>query len=91
MKIIRINGGKLLEGEVWIQGSKNASLAVIMASILTSSQVVLQNVPQIQDVEDLLGAMRKDEGRHFDIIWGISVKSEIPQGEATIFIVYAAD
>lgn len=54
MKIIRINGGKLLEGEVWIQGSKNASLAVIMASILTSNQVVLQNVPQIQDVEDLL-------------------------------------
>lgn len=46
---------------------------------------------KMQDVEDFLGAMREEESRHFDIIWGISVKPEIPQGEVTIFIVYAAD
>lgn len=59
MKIIRINGGKLLEGEVWIQGSKNAALGVIMASLLTKETVVLQNVPQIQDVEDLLEILQE--------------------------------
>ena len=63
----------------------DAKIAVVQISTPTEQDL------KIQDVEDLLGVMRKDEGRHFDIIWGTSVKSEIPQGKATIFIVYAAD
>lgn len=63
----------------------DAKIAVVQISTPTEQDL------KMQDVEDLLGAMRKDKSRLFDIIWGISVKSEIPQGEATIFIVYAAD
>lgn len=63
----------------------DAKIAVVQISTPTEQDL------KMQDIEDLLGAMRKDKSRLFDIIWGISVKSEIPQGEATIFIVYAAD
>ena len=63
----------------------DAKIAVVQISTPTEQDL------KIQDVNALLDVMRKDEGRHFDIIWGTSVKSEIPQGKATIFIVYAAD
>ena len=63
----------------------DAKLAVMQISIPTAEAL------KMQDVEDFLGAMRKEESRHFDIIWGISVKPEIPQGETVVFIVYAAD
>ncbi|MBE6193061.1 MAG: hypothetical protein E7139_03895 [Rikenellaceae bacterium] len=63
----------------------DAKLAVMQISTPTAEAL------KMQDVEDFLGAMRKEESRHFDIIWGISVKPEIPQGETVVFIVYAAD
>lgn len=63
----------------------DAKVAVMQISTPTAEAL------KMQDVEDFLGAMRKEESRHFDIIWGISVKPEIPQGETVVFIVYAAD
>ncbi len=63
----------------------DAKVAVMQISIPTAEAL------KMQDVENFLGAMRKEESRHFDIIWGISVKPEIPQGETVVFIVYAAD
>lgn len=63
----------------------DAKLAVMQISTPTAEAL------KMKDVEDFLGAMRKEESRHFDIIWGISVKQEIPQGETVVFIVYAAD
>lgn len=44
-----IEGGKKLEGEVRISGSKNASLPIIAASILNGKTTTLNNVPNIQD------------------------------------------
>ena len=63
----------------------DAKVAVMQISIPAAEAL------KMQDVENFLGAMRKEESRHFDIIWGISVKPEIPQGETVVFIVYAAD
>ncbi len=54
MRKIIVEGGKLLEGDIYIQGSKNSSLAVIVASLLCKERVVIQNVAKIQDVLDLL-------------------------------------
>lgn len=45
-----INGGKRLNGEVNISGSKNASLPILAASILNKGTVKLYNVPEIEDV-----------------------------------------
>ena len=46
-----IEGGKKLEGEVHISGSKNSSLPIIAASILNSGITKLYNVPQIHDTQ----------------------------------------
>ena len=46
-----IEGGKKLEGEVAISGSKNASLPIMAATILNSGITKLYNVPNIQDTK----------------------------------------
>lgn len=46
----RIVGDKCLEGEVSISGSKNSSLPIMAASLLTQEEVILNNVPQLNDV-----------------------------------------
>ena len=48
-----IQGGKKLEGEVKISGSKNAALPIIAATILNSGKSTLYNVPKIQDVQTM--------------------------------------
>jgi len=46
-----IEGGKKLEGEVNISGSKNASLPIMAASILSGETTTLYNVPNIYDTQ----------------------------------------
>ena len=50
---IIINGGKKLEGEVRIFGSKNATVALIPAAVLASNVVTICDVPDISDVAAL--------------------------------------
>ena len=50
MELLRIRGGRRLEGNVAISGSKNAALPVMAASLLTDQQVELGNVPDIEDI-----------------------------------------
>jgi UDP-N-acetylglucosamine 1-carboxyvinyltransferase len=55
-----INGGKKLGGEITLSGAKNASLKLIIASLLFDSQkVILQNIPQINDVLELIHLINK--------------------------------
>lgn len=44
-----IDGGKKLEGELFVSGSKNASLPIIAATILSGKVSKLYNVPNIHD------------------------------------------
>ena len=46
-----INGGNKLEGKVTASGSKNASLPIIAASILSGKESQLYNVPKIEDTK----------------------------------------
>lgn len=50
----QIEGGKKLEGEICISGSKNASLPIIAASILNKGVTHLSNVPDIHDTKVML-------------------------------------
>ena len=50
MKFI-VNGGKNLTGEVEIKGSKNAATKMMIASLLTDEEVILENFPNIGDTE----------------------------------------
>jgi UDP-N-acetylglucosamine 1-carboxyvinyltransferase len=49
-----IIGGKPLNGEVQVSGSKNAALPILAATLLTNQQVTLNNVPDIRDVRMML-------------------------------------
>ncbi len=49
-----IKGGCPLGGEVTVSGAKNAAVAIIPASILAKGRCVIENVPDISDVEILL-------------------------------------
>ena len=44
MDLIQIKGGNFLEGEINISGSKNASLPMIIASLLTRDKVKIRNI-----------------------------------------------
>lgn len=52
-----IKGGNPLVGEVEIGGAKNAALPILAAAILTDETVVIDNVPDVRDVNALLQAM----------------------------------
>ncbi len=48
-----INGGKKLSGEIEVYGAKNAAIKMIAASILMTGEVVLNNIPDILDINNL--------------------------------------
>jgi len=48
-----IEGGRPLEGEVWVSGAKNAALPILCAALLTREPLVLSNVPQLNDVKTM--------------------------------------
>ncbi len=54
MQKFLIKGGRRLKGEVTISGSKNATLPILCASLLTNRKVTLENVPDIADVHSML-------------------------------------
>ncbi|MDD6467024.1 MAG: UDP-N-acetylglucosamine 1-carboxyvinyltransferase [Erysipelotrichaceae bacterium] len=51
--VIRIEGGRKLNGTVRVSGAKNATVALIPASILASGPVTIVGVPNISDVKSL--------------------------------------
>lgn len=57
MSAIQIQGLRPLKGEVEIQGSKNAVLPMMAASILHKGTTVLTHVPRIQDVFCMMGIL----------------------------------
>jgi UDP-N-acetylglucosamine 1-carboxyvinyltransferase len=58
-----IKGGKSLSGQIDCSGAKNAALPVIAASILSSDDLTLKNLPYLQDITtmfELIGSMGAD-------------------------------
>src|SRR5262249_56044015 len=53
MDRIRIIGGRRLNGTIPISGAKNASLPLMIASLLTDQTLILDNVPRLADVVQL--------------------------------------
>ncbi len=58
MDRIVVRGGNRLAGEVAASGSKNATLALMAASLLTDAELVLRNVPRVRDVEFMVELLR---------------------------------
>lgn len=81
---IHIHGGIPLQGEVRIQGSKNAALPVMAATILTKGKSVLKGCPRIADVFQMqrllesLGCKTRWEGESLCITPGKVCMGEMP-------------
>jgi len=73
---IIVEGGHKLEGEISVAGAKNAALPIMAATLLTSDECFLENLPDIEDIRTMvhllrsLGASVELEGTH-----GIVVKA----------------
>jgi len=58
MDKIRVTGGVPLNGAIAISGAKNATLPLMIASLLTSDTLTLKNVPNLADVQTLARILR---------------------------------
>ncbi len=58
MSVFEIIGGKKLKGEIVPQGAKNEALQILCAVLLTPEKVVIQNIPDIVDVNKLIDLLR---------------------------------
>ncbi len=67
--IYSIHGGRRLEGTVTISGAKNAAVAIIPAAVLAGEPCVLENLPNIADVESLK-----------EILEGLGAKVDMTEG-----------
>ena len=54
MAILKVEGGRRLQGRLAVEGNKNSALPLIAACLLTTDECVLTNVPRIRDVSVLL-------------------------------------
>ncbi|HOB86226.1 MAG TPA: UDP-N-acetylglucosamine 1-carboxyvinyltransferase [Bacillota bacterium] len=55
---ILVQGGVPLHGRIRVKGSKNASLPIIAAAMLTDEQVVIEDVPDLLDVRTMINVLR---------------------------------
>lgn len=58
MSVFEIIGGRKLKGEIIPQGAKNEALQILCAVLLTPEKVVIQNIPDIVDVNKLIDLLR---------------------------------
>ena len=58
MSTFKVQGGVKLKGELHPQGAKNEALQVLCAVLLTPEEVVMENVPNIRDVNILIDLLR---------------------------------
>ena len=54
-----IEGGHKLHGEIHPQGAKNEVLQILCATLLTSEEVTVNNIPDILDVNNLIQLLRE--------------------------------
>ena len=58
MRKLEVFGANKLKGQIKISGSKNASLPILAATILSNKKIVLKNLPKVRDIETMLTLLR---------------------------------
>ena len=58
MQKLIIKGKKKLSGSINISGSKNATLPILAATVLTDRSVTLKNIPLVQDVYTMINLLK---------------------------------
>ena len=54
MQKLEVFGGNKLKGQIKISGSKNASLPILAATLLSNNRIILKNLPKVGDIETML-------------------------------------
>jgi UDP-N-acetylglucosamine 1-carboxyvinyltransferase len=57
MATFKVQGGNKLSGEIIPQGAKNEALQILCAVLLTSEKVIIENIPNIRDVNILINLL----------------------------------
>ena len=76
MQKLEIKGGRKISGTIIVSGSKNATLPILAATILTSKKVIIKNIPIVKDVETMAELLR---------VIGSAVKFDIRKKKIEIF------
>jgi len=58
MQKLEVFGAKKLKGEINISGSKNASLPILAATLLSNKKIYLNNLPRVKDIETMINLLR---------------------------------
>ena len=58
MTTFKVKGGYRLSGDIYPQGAKNEALQVLCAVLLTSEEVIMENIPDIRDVNILINLLK---------------------------------
>ena len=58
MQAFKIKGGVKLSGDITPQGAKNEALQIICATLLTSEEVIVNNIPDIIDINKLITLLK---------------------------------
>ena len=58
MQKLEVFGASRLKGKIAISGSKNASLPILAASLLSSKKVYLKNLPKVKDIETMINLLQ---------------------------------
>ena len=58
MQKLEVFGANKLKGQIKISGSKNASLPILAATLLSSKKIILKNLPKVKDIETMLALLQ---------------------------------
>ena len=58
MQKLQVLGGKKLRGQIKISGSKNASLPILAATLLSDQKIHLSNLPRVKDIETMINLLK---------------------------------
>lgn len=89
MSKLVVTGGVKLKGEIKVDGSKNAVLPILAATILNKNINVIKNCPRLKDVEIMLEILRRlgckvaIEGDTIIVDSSTAINTEVPEELAT--------
>jgi len=58
MQKLEVFGANKLKGQIKISGSKNASLPILAATLLSNKKIILKNLPKVKDIETMLALLQ---------------------------------
>ena len=58
MQKLEVYGANRLKGQINISGSKNASLPILAATLLSKNQITLKNLPKVKDIDTMLSLLK---------------------------------